>query len=106
MIDDGRAAINEFSQVIECVHGPIHHYNFRISANAIGARPPSVLDNEVTRFAEWRLVFEVRRRQKDQIDQGQFNKVMGYIKAGRESGAKLVTEIGRASCRERVSSPV
>lgn len=26
-----------------------------------------------------------------QVDQDQFNKVMGYIKAGRESGAKLVT---------------
>lgn len=25
------------------------------------------------------------------IDQDQFNKVMSYIKAGRESGAKLVT---------------
>lgn len=27
-----------------------------------------------------------------QVDQDQFNKVMGYIKARRESGAKLVTE--------------
>lgn len=72
-------AINEILGVIECVHGPVQRSNFHISANVIGVIPPSFLDNEVTCFAEWHLVLEVHRRQKEIMESPCTLKVVSFI---------------------------